>query len=47
MTRRRPDFSSTSLHRNRELGLITGSQTVMSSIAATFAADYRTGKHWP
>ena len=34
-------------NRNRELGLITGSQQVMSSIASTFAADYRNGRHWP
>jgi cardiolipin synthase len=40
------NFSSTSLSRNRELGLITGSQKVMSSITSTFAADYRNGKHW-
>jgi phosphatidylserine/phosphatidylglycerophosphate/cardiolipin synthase-like enzyme len=40
------NFSSTSLNRNRELGLITASQKVMSSIASTFAADYRHGKHW-
>ena len=41
------NFSSTSLTRNRELGLITGNQKMMSSIASTFAADYRNGKHWP
>ena len=41
------NFSTASLSRNRELGLITGSQNVMSSIASTFAADYRNGKHWP
>jgi phosphatidylserine/phosphatidylglycerophosphate/cardiolipin synthase-like enzyme len=40
------NFSGTSLNRNRELGLITASQKVMSSIADTFAADYRNGKHW-
>jgi phosphatidylserine/phosphatidylglycerophosphate/cardiolipin synthase-like enzyme len=40
------NFSSTSLNRNRELGLITASQKVMSSIASTFAADYRHGRHW-
>jgi cardiolipin synthase A/B len=40
------NFSSTSLNRNRELGLITASEKVMSSIASTFAADYRNGKHW-
>ncbi|MGI8447773.1 MAG: hypothetical protein ACR2MP_11460 [Streptosporangiaceae bacterium] len=41
------NFSSTSLTRNRELGLITANQKVMSSIASTFAADYRNGKRWP
>jgi cardiolipin synthase len=40
------NFSSTSLNRNRELGLITPDHTVMSSIARTFAADFRNGKHW-
>ena len=40
------NFSSTSLNRNRELGLITSNQKVLSAIAATFAGDYRTGKHW-
>ena len=40
------NFSSTSLNRNRELGLITANQKVMSSIASTFAADYRNGKRW-
>ncbi len=41
------NFSATSLGRNRELGLITGNRAVLSSIAATFAADYRDGTHWP
>ena len=41
------NFSAASLDRNRELGLITGSQKVMSSIASTFATDYRNGRHWP
>ena len=40
------NFSSTSLNRNRELGLITSSQKVLSAIARTFAGDYRNGKHW-
>jgi len=40
------NFSSTSLNRNRELGLITANQKAMSSIASTFAADYRNGKRW-
>ena len=39
-------MSSTSLNRNRELGLITSDDKVMSSIAKTFAADFRNGKHW-
>lgn len=33
------------MNRNRELGLITSDQQVMSSIARTFAADFRNGKH--
>ncbi|MGH3067583.1 MAG: phospholipase D-like domain-containing protein [Streptosporangiaceae bacterium] len=40
------NFSSTSLNRNRELGLITANQKVLSAIARTFAGDYRNGKHW-
>ena len=40
------NFSSTSLNRNRELGLITANQKVLSAIASTFAGDYRNGKHW-
>ena len=40
------NFSSTSLNRNRELGLITSNQKVLSGIARTFAGDYRNGKHW-
>jgi cardiolipin synthase len=40
------NFSSTSLNRNRELGLITSNQKVLSAIASTFAGDYRNGKHW-
>lgn len=40
------NFSSTSLNRNRELGLITSRHAVLSSIARTFAADFRNGKHW-
>jgi cardiolipin synthase len=39
------NFSSTSLNRNRELGLITSSPAVLSAIASTFAADFRNGKH--
>jgi phosphatidylserine/phosphatidylglycerophosphate/cardiolipin synthase-like enzyme len=40
------NFSSTSLNRNRELGLITANGTVMTSIARTFAADFRHGTQW-
>lgn len=40
------NFSSTSLHRNRELGLITADHAVLSSIARTFAADFHNGKRW-
>jgi cardiolipin synthase A/B len=41
------NFSSTSLNRNRELGLIISGHPVLSAIASTFAADFRNGKHWP
>jgi cardiolipin synthase len=40
------NFSSTSLNRNRELGLIISGQPVLSAMASTFAADFRNGKHW-
>ena len=40
------NFSSTSLNRNRELGLITANQKVLSAMAKTFAHDYGHGKHW-
>jgi phosphatidylserine/phosphatidylglycerophosphate/cardiolipin synthase-like enzyme len=40
------NFSSTSLNRNRELGLITANQKVLSAIARTFAHDYGHGKRW-
>ena len=40
------NFSSTSLNRNRELGLILSGHPVLSAIASTFAADFRNGKHW-
>ena len=40
------NFSSTSLSRNRELGLITSAHPVLASIARSFAADFRHGKHW-
>jgi len=39
------NFSSTSLNRNRELGLIIATRRVMTSIARTFAGDFRHGHH--
>jgi phosphatidylserine/phosphatidylglycerophosphate/cardiolipin synthase-like enzyme len=39
------NFSSTSLNRNRELGLIISDHAVMSAIASTFASDFRNGQH--
>src|ERR1700722_7751562 len=40
------NFSSTSLNDNRELGLITSNHAALAAIASTFAADFRSGKHW-
>jgi phosphatidylserine/phosphatidylglycerophosphate/cardiolipin synthase-like enzyme len=40
------NLSNTSLNQNRELGLMTASHAVMSSIARTFTIDFRNGKHW-
>jgi phosphatidylserine/phosphatidylglycerophosphate/cardiolipin synthase-like enzyme len=40
------NFSSTSLNRNRELGLTLSGPVVLGSVARTFAADFRSGKHW-
>jgi len=40
------NFSSTSLNRNRELGLVISNSAIMSAIARSFAADFATGKHW-
>ncbi len=40
------NFSSTSLNRNRELGLITSNSAVLSAMASTFAADFSRGTHW-
>ena len=40
------NFSSTSLNRNRELGLVISSSAIMSAIARSFAADFANGKHW-
>ncbi len=38
------NFSSTSLNRNRELGLITSSSEVMSGIAGDFGTDFSRGQ---
>jgi phosphatidylserine/phosphatidylglycerophosphate/cardiolipin synthase-like enzyme len=40
------NFSSTSLSRNRELGLITSSPAILSAIATAFAADFHNGKRF-
>jgi cardiolipin synthase A/B len=40
------NFSNTSLNENRELGLIISNQTIMSSIASTFATDFKNGTPW-
>jgi cardiolipin synthase len=40
------NFSSTSLNRNRELGLIISDHAVLASIAKTFRADFSRGKPW-
>jgi cardiolipin synthase A/B len=39
------NFSSTSLNRNRELGLITSTPAILSAIATTFAGDFQRGTH--
>jgi cardiolipin synthase A/B len=39
------NFSSTSLNKNRELGLITSSPAILSAIASTFAGDFQRGTH--
>jgi hypothetical protein len=36
----------TSLHDNRELGLIVSDHAVLSAMASTFAADFRDGSYW-
>ena len=41
------NFSNTSLNDNRELGLITSSHAVMTTIATIFTTDFRNGQHWP
>ena len=38
------NFSSTSLNRNRELGLITSNGSVMSAIASDFSTDFGRGQ---
>jgi cardiolipin synthase len=40
------NFSNTSLNENRELGLIISNQAIMSSIASTFATDFKDGTPW-
>jgi cardiolipin synthase A/B len=40
------NFSSTSLNRNRELGLVTSSPAILSAMASTFAGDFQRGTHW-
>jgi len=40
------NFSSTSLHRNRELGLVTADSKVLASIARTFRGDFSRGTRW-
>jgi len=40
------NFSNTSLNENRELGLIISNQTIMKSIATTFAKDFANGTPW-
>ena len=37
------NFSSTSLHRNRELGLVTADGKVLASMAKTFSGDFSRG----
>jgi phosphatidylserine/phosphatidylglycerophosphate/cardiolipin synthase-like enzyme len=40
------NFSSTSLDRNRELGLVVSGPAVLAAIASTFAADFQRGQHF-
>jgi cardiolipin synthase A/B len=40
------NFSNTSLNENRELGLIISDDSIMSSIATTFASDFKNGTPW-
>ena len=41
------NFSSTSLNRNRELGLIIAAPPVLAAMAKTFAGDFSHGIAWP
>jgi cardiolipin synthase len=41
------NFSSTSLNRNRELGLIITTPAVLAAMAKTFAGDFSHGIAWP
>jgi cardiolipin synthase len=41
------NFSSTSLNRNRELGLIITTPAVLAAMAKTFAGDFSRGIAWP
>lgn len=40
------NFSTTSLNRNRELGLITADPAILSSVSATVAKDFAGGTPW-
>jgi cardiolipin synthase A/B len=40
------NFSNTSLNENRELGLIISNTTIESSVASTFATDFKDGTPW-
>jgi cardiolipin synthase A/B len=40
------NFSNTSLTENRELGLIIDTPAIMSSMASTFATDFKNGTPW-
>jgi cardiolipin synthase A/B len=40
------NFSNASLNKNRELGFLTTSSTIISSVSATLASDYAGGTNW-
>ena len=40
------NFSSTSLHRNRELELVTADSKVLAPLARTFRGDFSRGTRW-